>query len=103
MELGSIVFIDDAGFETTFDIDELSLHEKLFGSLCEGTPDNTIGIFRFREWFTRWSLVVTIGRDGEGCDFLVTGCSLHEWILGNISDQDDLIDGSHREKIKKVD
>ena len=102
MELGSVIFIDDTGFETTFDVDKLPLHEELFSPLSEWTPYDTIGIFSLREWLTRWSLVVAVRRDGERCDLLVTSSSLHEWILGNISDQDDLIDGSHREKIKKV-
>ncbi len=101
MELGAIIFIDDARLESTFDIDELALDEELLSPLGEWTPDDTIGIFSFRKWFPSWSLVVTIGCDRECCNFFVSGSSLYEGILRDISDQDNLIDGSHREENKE--
>lgn len=95
MELRSIIFVDDTGLETSFDVDELPFYEELLGSLSEGSPGNTVGIFCLALIHSGSIPIVTVGRYGEECDFLISDCGFDIWILGDVSDEDDFIDGSH--------
>jgi hypothetical protein len=84
----------------TLYIYEFALGEELLRSFCEWTPCYTIGILSIRERFSGWAFVVSIGSDGEGGDFFVGSSSSGKWILGNITNEDNLVDCTHRTEIR---
>lgn len=95
MKFGPVFFIDYAGFESPFDINKLSLDEELLRSLGEGSPRNTVGVLRLALIYPRRITIVSVGGNGKKGDFFVSNSGFNIWILGNISDKDDFIDGSH--------
>lgn len=96
MKLGCVVFVDDTGLEASFDIDEFALYEELFAAFGERSPGNTVRVFRFALVDSCSIAIVTIRRNGEEGYFLVSGSRFYIWILGNVSDEDNFIDSSHR-------
>jgi hypothetical protein len=102
IELGSIFTIDNTSLEMSFYVDEFALGKELLRSFCERAPCNTIGILSIWERFSRRTLIVTIGCNSEGCDFFVGSSGFDKWILGNITNEDNLVDSTHRGKILEI-
>jgi hypothetical protein len=98
VDLRAVFTVDDTSLEMSFDVDELALGEELFCTFCERPPSDTVRVLGFGESFSCGTLIVTVCRDSECCDFFVTSCCFDKWIFGNIADKDYLIDSTHREK-----
>lgn len=95
VELRSVVAVDGAGFEVSFDVDEFSFGKEGLGAVGEGSPADAVGVFGFGKGFSAGVLERTVGRDGEEYDLAASLGGLYEGILRDVPDEDDLIDGSH--------
>lgn len=84
-----------------FNVDELPFGKEGLGTVSQGSPANTIGIFGFGKGFSAGILEGTVGRYGKEDDFSASLSSFYEWILRDVSNEDDLIDGAHMKMARR--
>lgn len=95
IETGVVFALDRPGFEVSFDVDELAFRKEGLGAVGEGSPADAVGVFGFGKGFSAGVLERTVGRYGEEDDLAASLGGLHEGVLRDVPDEDDLVDGSH--------
>lgn len=83
----------------SFNIDQFTLGQKLFRSLCNNSPSYTACIFRLRENFSGGIFEAVIGSYGKENYFFTICRYFYKRVFGNVSDENNFVDRFHKKKL----